>query len=535
MKMKRSLAALALVVVLGLFVFLRGSSVEDRVPHTPATQTTRHPAVTPRPSLPTVTTPAASPVQTTRIEGIVLDESDRPVQGALVRPVGVLTDESGIFTVQATAPVELRAFKDSFYTEPVVARGEGTVVLRLLSGTDVAVRVVANESGEPITGARVDVVEHGAYGVTDSSGIARFGGIGPDVGFVASAAGRKLNALRSTKPHSDVYVVRLSRSSMVNGVVLGPVGPVANAVVIAAGDRGLASGTAATTRSDGRFELEVVEGTTYKVSARAADMTHEEDVVVTTSSRDVVLKLHPKEPNQDETFVDIVGRVVDDERVPVAGVRVHASGRPVAITDDDGAFSAQVPGESPINVSVDGGAHALEASSGNVLEFTIARTTEVTGRVLIEGKPAPRFAVTLGSSSQHVSSRDGSFRVQLRAPKYPQDGWQSPTIVVSADSGADWRAPIKLVAGGAVDVGTIELVPVEWVSGRVVDANRRPVEGARVEMRSPRSSKRTTTTESDGSFRIARLERGRIIVTHDTDVVFVAANDVTNGVVVTLP
>lgn len=231
----------------------------------------------------------AEPAGALRLEGLVLDPGDRPIEGAHVSvdsipPRRTTTDRGGAFAFESLfgKTYELTARKNDLVGGPVHVRLSGTsdpAVIRLRPGATLEVTTLSKESRDPVAGARVEV--RGACtatGTTDARGVSILRGVPPGrATLVARAAGyaATCRTLDIRPVMDDVQEVRvlLKPGSSVTGHVHDQDGePVFRARVVARETAALgvarqADGDGARTGPEGAFELTSLAPGRYRINA----------------------------------------------------------------------------------------------------------------------------------------------------------------------------------------------------------------------------------------------------------------------------
>ena len=322
-----------------------------------------------------------------------------------------------------------------------------------------------------------------------------------------------------------------------------------------------------TTGADGAFEVAGLEGPApYVVAAQAHGFAPRTRCGV--------------RPPGDVTIVlgacaTLEGRVLGPADAPVAGARVRVSGvlpggarfESSSVSGDGGAYRVTnlppiarprtspdtsisvlvlADGYAPLLVAdvLDGGPRAvpdLAEGAAIRLDLHVVRGATITGRAVdATGRPVEGARVALMSyerplgpgrfadQPRHLGTKttapDGSFRF----PAVPAAGVHRPAIlgeilpfgalVAVGPDGATGCVTVPVLRDGESHAVEIALVPVAWVTGRVVDESGAPVEGATVSARSEKGRLMPatfrsaggidvpcphTTTGNDGRFRAA--------------------------------
>lgn len=276
-----------------------------------------------------------------RLEGMVVDGDDVPVEGAVVTvssrpPRQALSGADGSFHFDGLLGRDYRvvAVRDAMVGGPVTARltpSSDPVIVRLRRGAELAVEVVSAAGHEPIAGAEVELrgLAH-RRASTGAGGEAELAGIPPGSyqltarapGFARASAWIFIGSEGARRRRLE-----LSPGAAVSGVVIDPGGePVAGARVVWAGmsDWTMFASErfdAAVTDAAGRFRIDALPAGSFRFIARHPELapgTSEPIALDGTSERTgVEIRM--------SRGATLTGRVVDGDgaAVPFARVRVR--------------------------------------------------------------------------------------------------------------------------------------------------------------------------------------------------------------------
>lgn len=419
-------------------------------------------------------------VGTVRIEGLVLDEDDRPVAGAEVEVSSaparrVRTELDGAFAIDGLWPrgYVLRAWAGDRYAEPIgfVARATTEpIVVRLRRGNVVTVTVIDATTEQPIVGAMVD--DQRAVARTDAAGRVTLRGQYATMVILRIAHADYAPVMEGWSLSDDPdgvaeRTVRLVRGAAVSGTVRDPDGGVvAGARVRLAGERAQLEGE---TDAAGRFAFAHVEPGRY--AATAEQVGYSPGVVEMEcpgSGHGEVALVLVREARLD-------GMVVDGAGDGVAGARVVVDEREVTeravLTGSDGAFT--IAGLSHAR-------HVVTASHGGAaatpMEIDLTRGAAPAARLVLApgtirgvvvdaaGAPVAEARVRalptapglMLSSGDDVADARGRFEIEGLAPgryrlraEWSEVGATAPGVEVEAETGGpDVR--LVLAATGAI-------------------------------------------------------------------------------------
>lgn len=186
------------------------------------------------------------------------------------------------------------------------------------------------------------------------------------------------------------------------------------------------------------------------------DLTHRRVLRVPLGTSPVRVDEQPAQPTGN---TDVVTGVVRDQAGrPVAGARIRLNGGIGPVTNSNGEFTTvPVAGEQQVTVDDVPVLHTVQP--GGHLELMLNTPTEIRGEVLLRGEPVDRFILKVGSKTVGVFSRE--FVAEVRKPEYPEGGWRSTRITIIASGAVEWNMTTKLVPDTEMDLGTIELSPLD--------------------------------------------------------------------------
>lgn len=513
----------------------------------------------------------------------VQDEAAQPVRGARIRVDAgdepeasdwiATSDEAGAAIVQGLplgwgaliaeaegfAPGRGQTMIGEPNPDPKVPSTELTIVMR--KGVAVSGRVV-DEAGKPISNVRVRPELSRAWSdpnalqavVSDAQGAFTFAAL-PAGNYVFSAKDGEHG--HGTSAATEVA------AQPVQGVTitLPPGGELAGAVVDKQGAEVPFAVVRVTVRADdperefeayrharqvasdahGRFAIKGLMRTKLQLRAegeRAASPITDVSLEETLRRDDVRLVL--------ELDGLISGTVVDEAGEPVAEVQVSAfvdvaggasresyalSRNPSTTSDGSGGFTLTGLTSSAYRIWAGQGGNSFDAEvpSFKVGErnarIVLSKPGRIVGKVIgSDGKP-PATATIDTTGQVPVTTRDGAFIVNEVMPGSYDVQVRSPEHTMST------REAVKVVAGKDTDLGTITLASGRRITGRVLDAQKRPVAGARVRAsehlfnleeddasgfinygNSGMQGPSTTTTDAKGAFELRGLPASNLQV-----------------------
>ncbi|MBV9493379.1 MAG: carboxypeptidase regulatory-like domain-containing protein [Acidobacteria bacterium] len=455
-----------------------------------------------------------------RAEGIVRDESGRPVAGARIAFSGILTPivtaADGRFSLAAAlneGKFQISVTKAGFPPALGGLSAPGKPIeITMRSGVAVE-GTVHGPNGEALAGVALHPVVDGMslrdsaapWAVSDARG--RFavrllpGVMALDFekkGFQTRRQGVEVQ--EEMKPLD----VALAKALVLRGRVVTKDGaPAANVTVLA----GLPGQMAATTDVDGKFEMDVFQTDALEIYYGEA-MTRKE---VRLPAEDLVLVLPATRL--------VHGRVIDAatrapiERFAVAGIREDERPREAPTFESStGEFAIELPEEAlELRVSADGYAPKNEKVGTATIELTRGR--RVRGTITDDGgKPLAGVTITAGRSDQGLaqSREDGTWEASGFEPG------EAVRLAFSIEGYVDAARTIAPAAADAqVDVTMHRGIAV---SGRVVNAAGEGIPSAMVEGSSAAigAGYPSTQTDESGEFRFNALAPGRYDFTAET-------------------
>lgn len=189
-----------------------------------------------------------------------------------------------------------------------------------------------------------------------------------------------------------------------------------------------------------------------------------------------------------ETGVSLAGVVVDKADKPIVGAEVLAQAkdwREIATTGDDGTFSFENAPVDPIKLTAQPKYYVPVTkdgvkAGGDDVKIAVEKGIPVAGRV-IDGqtnKPIANAVVSMGVPGQDdriplaATDADGNYDVPGLAPTFT-------TFFVVAEGYSELMLPTKIKKQDAMRFD-FSLFPEGKIKGRVVDAENKPVAGARL-------------------------------------------------------
>jgi hypothetical protein len=433
----------------------------------------------------------------------VVDDHERPVAGAEVAvttgdplPTLARTDAAGRARVDRLGPPPFLVRVAALGFDPVVRTAvvPAATPLRVrLERLASFVVTVVDADDAPVAGATVLAAGPGLWPArsttTGPEGTARIGGLRGGVYDLKARAGDRASATEVgvAAKRGEARSVRLVLAAgrrvrvLVTDGEAEDAAPVGGAAVVLA-EEGLTSfPLEGRTDPKGAVVIGPVARGPATVSARAAGFVARSAVLVKPEETEVRVPL--------VRGGALVGDVVDDRGYPVPGASIEVvgtdlDGMPIdetsAMTDfRERHFDAALLGPAPLVPMGE-----LGVMPGPIPDVPHGDVPVAVARATTGGEP-------------WVTRRDGAFRAEpvppgkvrviVRHPGY----LEAESALVALASGGEARVHVVMRTGGSIE-------------GRVLEEDRRPVPGARVEVSAIHGSfERVTTTAEDGTFAIA--------------------------------
>ncbi|QAT83062.1 putative lipoprotein [Corallococcus coralloides] len=447
-----------------------------------------------------------------------------------------VTADDGTFVLEglSTGALTLWALGDTgAAVQEDIPAGRDDVTLTLEDGVFLSGGVVEELTEAPIPGARVTLIHEAGSrffdALADARGRFRVGPLPPGRYLrVASAQGYQTQAFREDVwLDADVDVtLMLHQKHRLEGVLLTPEGlPASGLDVHLALSEG--AGETSTTRSDGqgRFAFEDVPALPHELWTRTGDETAQGQALVTPPEK-VVLRMEPT------GFME--GTVRDEQRRPLAGVRLHVNGQQLGgqsftevLTDAAGHYCLGPLRGRKVDLQLMRAHYAdsrqtvtLGGPHAGPWDFTLTRVPSVEGQVVdTEGVPLADAQVRL------AMTREAPERMWDPAAIDERAGTSDGSGQFTVDSTHEGPGQLSVTARGFLAVK----LPVEApstgvrvvmsrgasVSGTVMDATGRPLSNVDIRLwnTEPLSGAApTTTVDSRGAFSLGGLEAGHYVL-----------------------
>jgi protocatechuate 3,4-dioxygenase beta subunit len=466
------------------------------------------------------------------VEITVVDAgTNKPLAGAAVamrslRDVAETTDSDGIARFRGVAPgfaiahasAEGHAPAESLVQIPEATAEPIRQTIALSGGAPVAGRVV-DTTGAPVEGARVVARDAGELwslsnpeidgAPTNAKGEFRIPAVaGGTFRFTAHhdefpTASSDPITLDGTSERTGI-VIQMEAGVTVRGKVVTAGGAPAKWATVRIGPKvftpwsgGWEGVRSATADEAGAFEFKALRREPVMLMASSADAssdTLELDLAARGSVDDALLRLTVEGV--------IAGVVVDGNGEPVAEAQVSAwpdilsggdstadwavRGSHAAVTDGaghfefrgipDGTFRVRANRSAATQLDIFGMTTGVKAKTGDTdVRIVLEPEGGLRGKLAhADGDPIELFSVGIGFTAPRPGGKGGAFEVNgLPGGRYDVT-FRGPTF-----SDKTLR-DVEVKGGQVVDLGTIEVESGRAVSGRVVDANGRPVKDAQV-------------------------------------------------------
>lgn len=441
------------------------------------------------------------------LDVVVIDETEHPVAGASVEvtttdplPYAAVTAEAGTARVDrlGPAPYRVRVWAKGFdeVTKSGVVPAATPLRIRLERPAALTVTVVEAD-GKPAAGATVLAAGTALWParstVTDDAGSARLGGLHGGVYDLKATRGDQVSRTELAVPvkRGEVKEVKLTLEAGRRVRVLVTDGdgedapPIKDAAVVLA-EEGLTSFPIhGRTGPDGVALLGPIARGRASVSARAAGFVSRTAAVAEAASEIRVPLLRGGV---------LSGDVVDDRGYPVSGATIEVIG-----TDTDGM---------PIDETsalIDFRAERFELSLPGPAPLIPMGELGVMPGPIPDLPPASAAIAALEPAGQGprkggepwVTRGDGTFRCDPIPPGRVHAIVRHPGYVETVSEA------VSLRSGGEASVHVV-LRQGGWIEGRVLEEDRTPVRGARVELAATHGSvEKVTYAADDGTFTFA--------------------------------
>jgi hypothetical protein len=437
-------------------------------------------------------------------EVVVVDPTQRPIRGVQVTlhsadplPFRAVTDERGLARLTGLGPapyavdVAARGFDSKFLPKLGLVDSPVFVKLERLGSLEIT---VLEPGGEPAVGATVFVAGSSLWparsAATDKTGSVTIAGLSRGFYDVRAERG-DLVSDTETGVMLERGEIKALRVGLVTGVFVkvtvtegdGDGGPPVPSADVALVEGGISSFPRyGRTDGAGVVVLGPIAGTEATLSARADGFVPRSAVALEEGETEATITLL--------RGGTLVGTVVDERDYPIDGVSfevvgVDSVGMPIAesgtlsaFRDDHFAFA--LPGALPLIPVGELGVMPTIPDVPRELGPLVVQSSQPTGTPWVSGSDGS-FTLT--------PVTPGRVRVVARHPSYVV----ALSDAVNLDSGASHELRIVMRPGGILE-------------GRVLEQDRSPVSGARVQVVSPAGSvERVTYAADDGRFAFAAL------------------------------
>jgi hypothetical protein len=494
------------------------------------------------------------------LSGTVVDEKDRPVEGATVvllperygqDPVTALSDPKGAFAIALSreGPLRIEAYAPGFapFRSRDVDPAKPLAIVLQKAEESIAGVVRDGTTLDPVEGAMVETRVVGAWlretprlgvieAVSDERGAFRLEGLSKtSFAVTASAPGYGTANRASVSPGEAVELYLFPGSGIYGRLLDGEGKPVEDALVAAEPEdpRGDWHPTRSTQQSDpeGRFALLGLQPGRYRLFVRHEDFALAVQDIELSKEEDIEVEvtLGPG--------VTLTGRLIDEDDQPLSGeISLGAlGGRPVgalfgsrlkAEADADGEFSlpavppgahtlvAESRGYGKTDVEVEVSGRAKEQDVGDVV---LERGLAISGKVVepsggpvagaVYAEPATSTALRGLTDSFLMAESDSEGRFVLAGLAAGAYSLRASAI------GFAQSKPVMAEAGTANL--TITVIRAGSIRGTVTDPEGRPASSLQAIAASSdrRQGRRRSTTETgEGSFTIEDLAQGQYAV-----------------------
>lgn len=352
----------------------------------------------------------AVPVGTLRLEGMVVDEDDRPVGGAHVslggqRDTITETDGSFAFDELAQGDYDIAADRGDWFAEVQATTLDDTsdpVTLKLGRGPSLAVKVV-DEAGQVLVGAKVHAGARDRS--TGPDGIARFRAVDlEEESIVVSMAGHA--TLRESVETSDDPKVTIEKTVVmhggaeISGTVVDASGKQVDDAYVELEPQGGGRTQTTWTDASGTFHLPDLGVGTY--TAKASSKVHISAASVTVVHDGV----HPKRIVLTvEPGGEISGIVVDEAGHPVPEAWVSGGNGFGETSDKDGRFVArglvpekyEITATAPLRSNLP---QTVQLGRGQHLDVRIVVTLSSLAGIVVDARGEPVEGATVYARSE---------------------------------------------------------------------------------------------------------------------------------------
>ena len=504
-----------------------------------------------------------------RIAGVVVDDEDKPVRGAMINTYGsgqpnlnAQTDAKGRFSFDRVCAGPITIYANN---QRGNAYGNGSTVAEG-GDTNITVKLGVNQPMGDMASARVKVTgtiqapdgqpapkvvvtlfpfsnqedekrtdAQGRFTLTANPN--QFGG-GQEVQRVVIARDLSHNWATALDIDEDTTnaPLKLEPGLSIAGRVTDASGkpiPKAEAHLVFMTERMSNSlGQPARADADGRFEIKgLPAGRRYSVNVIANGYGNDSRMVEASDAATRRIDLDPFQLALADRR--IAGVVVDEEDKPVKGamVNTHGNGQPGlnGQTDAKGRFSFDHVCAGPINVyaySQRGLGHGSTVAEGGDTNITVTlgvnqrpggmakARAKVTGTIQTpDGQPASKVIVSLFPYSQSEKRTDAEGRFTLTADPNQFGGMENvQRVVIARDLGHNWATALDIEED--TTNAPLKLEPGLTLAGRVTDAKGNGISKAEVNLifmtvRRGSSLGQPTRVDAEGRFEIKALPPGR--------------------------